>query len=72
MTINNSTTKKNLNKFITLALKKGKEEGLNNGQLDNLYKNAISVFFFNDLEKETKLTKQVINYFWCVLNPLYY
>lgn len=72
MTINNETTKKNLNDFITLTMKQGKKQGLNEDQLDDLYKNAINVFFFNDLEKAPKVTEQVVNYFWCVLNPLYY
>lgn len=71
MTINNATTKKNLNDFITLTMKKGKEKGLNKSQLDNLYSNAISVFFFNDLEKLTKVTEQTVNYLWCGMNPLY-
>lgn len=72
MTINNPTTKKNLSAFITLTMKKGEEEGLNKDQLDNLYTNAISVFFFNDLEKLAKVTRETVKYFWCVLNPAYY
>lgn len=72
MTINNAITKKNLNKFINLTMKQGQKHGLNKPQLDDLYKNAINVFFFNDLEKAPKVTEQVINYFWCCMNPLYY
>jgi hypothetical protein len=72
MTINNVTTKKNLDAFITLTMHEGRKQGLNRGQLDDLYKNAISVFFFNDLEKAPKINGQVVDYFWCVLNPLYY
>lgn len=72
MTINNVTTKKNLNNFIALTMSKGKKLGLKKSQLDDLYTNAINVFFFNDLEKAPKVTEQVVNYFWCVLNPLYY
>ena len=72
MKLNNVTTKKNLNTFINLTMQQGKKQGLNEGQLDDLYKNAISVFFFNGLEKAPKITNQVIKYFWCVLNPLYY
>ena len=72
MTINNATTKKNLNAFITLTMKKGKKQGLNKAQLDDLYKNSINVFFFNDLEKAPKITEQVVNFFWCGMNPLYY
>lgn len=72
MTINNATTKKNLNAFITLTMKQGKKLGLKKSELDDLYKNAINVFFFNDLEKAPKVTEQVINYFWCSMNPLYY
>lgn len=72
MAINNVTTKKNLNTFITLTMKQGQKQGLNKDQLDDLYKNAINVFFFNDLEKAPKVTEQVVNYFWCGMNPLYY
>ena len=72
MTINNMTTKKNLNDFIALTMSKGEKLGLKESQLDDLYTNAINVFFFNDLEKAPKVTEQVVNYFWCVLNPLYY
>lgn len=71
MKLNNVTTKKNLNIFITLTVSKGEKQGLNGGQLDDLYRNAVSVFFFNDLEKAPKISEQVVNYFWCVLNPLY-
>lgn len=71
MQLNNSITKKNLNAFITLTMSKGEKQGLNKGQLNDLYKNAVSVFFFNDLEKAPKISKQVVDYFWCVLNPLY-
>ena len=71
MTINNVTTKKNLNDFLTLTMSKGEKLGLKNSQLDDLYKNAINVFFFNDLEKETKIDDRVVDFFWCVLNPLY-
>ena len=55
MIINNPTTRKNLNEFLSLAMSKGKKQGLNKGQLDSLYNNAISVFFFNDLEKLAKV-----------------
>ena len=72
MKLNNVTTKKNLNTFINLTMQQGKKQGLKKSQLDDLYKNAVSVFFFNDLEKAPKINNQVINYFWCVLNPLYY
>ena len=72
MIINNPTTRKNLNEFLSLAMSKGKEQGLNKGQLDSLYNNAISVFFFNDLEKLTKVTRETVNYLWCGMNPLYY
>ena len=72
MTINNATTKKNLNDFLSLTMGKGKKLGLRKSQLEDLYTNAINVFFFNDLEKAPKVTEQMVNYFWCVLNPLYY
>lgn len=72
MTINNVTTKKNLDEFISLTMRKGKKLGLNKSQLDDLYKNAIDVFFFNDLEKAPKVTEQVVDFFWCGMNPLYY
>lgn len=72
MTINNTTTKKNLNDFLALTMSKGEKLGMNKSQLDSLYKNAINVFFFNDLEKAPKVTEQVVNYFWCGMNPLYY
>ena len=72
MKINSATTKKNLDTFITLTLNKGETQGLNGGQLDDLYKNAIDVFFFNDLEKAPKIKGQVVDYFWCILNPPYY
>ena len=72
MTFNNVTTKKNLDAFITLTMSKGEKLGLKKSQLDDLYTNAVNVFFFNDLEKAPKVTEQVVNYFWCVLNPLYY
>lgn len=72
MTINNATTKKNLNDFLALTMSKGEKLGLNKSQLDSLYKNAINVFFFNDLEKAPKVTEQVVNYFWCGMNPLFY
>ena len=72
MKLNNVTTKKNLNAFITLTMQQGKKQGLKKSELDDLYNNAVSVFFFNDLEKAPKITNQVIDYFWCVLNPLYY
>ena len=72
MTINNATTKKNLNTFVTLTMKQGKKQGLKKSELDDLYKNAINVFFFNDLEKAPKVNKQVVDYFWCSMNPLYY
>ena len=72
MTINNATTKNNLNAFITLTMKQGKKQGLNKDQLNDLYKNAINVFFFNDLEKAPKVTEQVVDYLWCGMNPLYY
>lgn len=72
MAINNVTTKKNLNAFITLTMKKGEKQGLKKSQLDDLYKNAISVFFFNDLEKAPAIDDRAVDYFWCVLNPLYY
>lgn len=72
MTINNVTTKKNLDAFITLTMSKGEKLGLSKSQLDDLYKNAINVFFFNDLEKAPKVTEQVVDYLWCGMNPLYY
>lgn len=72
MTINNMTTKKNLNDFLALTMSKGEKLGLKKSQLDDLYTNAINVFFFNDLEKASAITEQVVSYFWCVLNPLYY
>ena len=72
MTFNNATTKKNLNDFLTLTMKQGQKQGLKKSQLDDLYTNAINVFFFNDLEKAPEISDQVVNYFWCVLNPLYY
>lgn len=72
MTINNVTTKKNLNNFIALTMSKGKKLGLKKSQLDDLYTNAINVFFFNDLEKAPKITEQVVDFFWCGMNPLYY
>lgn len=72
MTINNAITRKNLNEFITLTMSKGEKLGLKRFQLDDLYKNAINVFFFNDLEKAPKVTEQVVNYFWCGMNPLFY
>lgn len=72
MKLNNAITKKNLNTFITLTMHEGREQGLNRGQLNDLYQNAVNVFFFNDLEKAPEISKQVVNYFWCVLNPLYY
>lgn len=71
MKINNAITKKNLDDFITLTMNKGKKQGLKKSQLDDLYKNAVDVFFFNDLEQAPKITMQVVNYFWCVLNPIY-
>ena len=72
MTINNVTTKKNLSDFIALTMSKGEKLGLKKSQLNDLYKNAISVFFFNDLEKAPEIDDRVVSYFWCVLNPLYY
>jgi hypothetical protein len=72
MTINNATTKKNLNAFITLTMNKGEKQGLNRGQLDDLYKNAIGLFFFNDLEKAPEINARVVDFFWCGMNPLYY
>ena len=72
MTINNATTKKNLNDFLTLTMKQGQKQGLSKSQLDDLYKNAINVFFFNDLEKAPEINDQVVDYFWCGMNPLYY
>lgn len=72
MIINNPTTRKNLNEFLSLAMSKGKKQGLNKGQLDSLYNNAISVFFFNDLEKLAKVTRETVNYLWCGMSPLYY
>ena len=72
MTINNATTKKNLDEFISLTMNEGKKLGFSKSQLDDLYKNAIDVFFFNDLEKAPKISKQVVDYFWCGMNPLYY
>ena len=72
MTINNATTKKNLDEFISLTMNEGKKLGFSKSQLDDLYKNAIDVFFFNDLEKAPKISKQVVDYFWCGMNLLYY
>lgn len=72
MKLNNVTTKKNLDTFITLTMHEGRKQGLNKPQLDDLYKNAVDVFFFNDLEKAPKISGQVVDYFWCVLNPLCY
>ena len=72
MTINNVTTKKNLDAFITLTMNKGEKLGLKKSQLDDLYKNAVDVFFFNDLEKAPEIDDRVVNYFWCGMNPLYY
>ena len=72
MTINNATTKKNLNDFLALTMSKGEKLGLKKSQLNDLYKNAINVFFFNDLEKAPKVTEQVVDFFWCGMNPLYY
>ena len=72
MTINNVTTKKNLDAFINLTMSKGEKLGLSKSQLNDLYKNAINVFCFNDLEKAPKVTEQVVNYLWCGMNPLYY
>lgn len=72
MTINNTTTKKNLNDFLTLTMKKGEKKGLKKSELDDLYTNAINVFFFNDLEKTSRITEQMVDYFWCVLNPRFY
>ena len=72
MTFNSATTKKNLNDFLSLTMGKGKKLGLRKSQLDELYENATNVFFFNDLEKAPKINEQVVNYFWCGMNPLYY
>lgn len=72
MTINNATTKKNLNAFISLTMSKGEKQGLKKSELDDLYKNAINVFFFNDLEKAPEISKQVVDFFWCGMNPLFY
>jgi hypothetical protein len=72
MTLTNATTKKNLDKFISLTMSKGEKLGLKKSQLDDLYTNAINVFFFNDLEKAPKISGQVVDYFWCGMNPLFY
>ena len=72
MTINNVTTKKNLDAFIALTMSKGEKLGLKKSQLDDLYTNAINVFLFNDLEKAPEIDDRVVDFFWCVLNPLYY
>ena len=72
MTINNVTTKKNLNDFLTLTMSKGEKLGLKKPQLDDLYTNAINVFFFNDLEKAPAIDDRTVDFFWCGMNPLYY
>ena len=72
MTINNVTTKKNLNDFLALTMSKGEKLGLKKSQLDDLYTNAINVFFFNDLEKAPAIDDQTVDFFWCGMNPLYY